>query len=207
MNNLDYGVIGNCKSAALISKDGSLDFGCLPEFGSSAFFAKLLDEKRGGHFAIKPCGKYSISQEYIEKSNVLRTRFERGNDIFELVDFMPRYIKETGGHYCPPDVIRYFRHISGKPRFRIDYNPRPVYGQHDPTTEMNKDYIKTSSSNGSYESLYLYSDMDFKSIIDSKIITLTGDRFTLISYNQKIVLPDIDYVRLRAHRTLSYWMT
>jgi GH15 family glucan-1,4-alpha-glucosidase len=50
MNNLDYGIIGNCTSSALISKKGSIDWCCLPEFDSSSIFAKLLDEKKGGSF-------------------------------------------------------------------------------------------------------------------------------------------------------------
>ena len=45
MKNLDYGIIGNCRSAALVSKKGSIDWCCLPEFDSSSIFAKLLDEK------------------------------------------------------------------------------------------------------------------------------------------------------------------
>ena len=46
MNNLDYGIIGNCQSAALISKTGSLEWCCLPNFDSSSVFAKILDEKK-----------------------------------------------------------------------------------------------------------------------------------------------------------------
>ncbi len=68
MKNLDYGIIGNCKSAALISRDGSIDWCCLPDFDSSSIFAKLLDTEKGGHFAIKPVGKYTIQQRYLEKT-------------------------------------------------------------------------------------------------------------------------------------------
>jgi alpha,alpha-trehalase len=206
MNNLDYGIIGNCKSAALISKEGSIDFCCLPEFDSTAFFAKLLDRNRGGHFAVNTVGKYKITQKYINKTNILATRFAKGPDIFEIRDFMPRYIRETGSYNCPPDVIRYFKHISGKPLIRLDYQPRPVYGHYEPSVTVRKDYIKASSSNGTYESLYLYSDLDLNRIHSGDIIEISQDCFILVSYNQKIVLPTIDSVRLRYYRTLAYWM-
>ena len=48
MDNLNYGIIGNCRSAALISETGSLDWCCLPEFDSSSVFARILDEKKRG---------------------------------------------------------------------------------------------------------------------------------------------------------------
>lgn len=53
MDNLDYGIIGNCRSAALISKNGSIEWCCLPEFNSSSIFAKLLDKNTGGSFYMK----------------------------------------------------------------------------------------------------------------------------------------------------------
>ena len=64
MDNLDYGIIGNCRSAALISKTGSLDWCCLPEFDSSSVFAKLLDDKIGGSFSIQVAEEYKITQRY-----------------------------------------------------------------------------------------------------------------------------------------------
>lgn len=56
MKNLNYGVIGNGKSAALVDEKGSIDWCCLPNFDSPSVFAKLLDDKIGGSFAIKPQG-------------------------------------------------------------------------------------------------------------------------------------------------------
>ena len=119
-NNLDYGIVGNCRSAALISKTGSVDWCCLPEFDSSSVFAKLLDAKIGGEFEILVSEDYHITQAYIDKTNILVTTFTNGKDCFEVHDFMPRYHKQNGGYYYPPELIRYFKLISGQPKFKIN---------------------------------------------------------------------------------------
>lgn len=69
-----YGVIGDCHSAVLVSPDGSVDWGCLPDFDSPAIFCRLLDAERGGFFQIAPSeGNIPGSQRYLRGSNVLQT--------------------------------------------------------------------------------------------------------------------------------------
>ena len=99
MDNLHYGVIGNCTSAALVSREGTLEWCCLPYFDSTAFFAKVLDRKIGGEFAIQVAAGYKISQHYLPKTNILVTSFQRGKDQFEVIDFMPRYKRDS--HFLP----------------------------------------------------------------------------------------------------------
>ena len=101
MKNLNYGVIGNGKSAALVSEHGSIDWCCLPNFDSPSVFAKLLDAKIGGSFVIKPQGDYQIRQTYLRKTNVLKTEFRGAQACFELIDFMPRYRTATGSYHWP----------------------------------------------------------------------------------------------------------
>jgi GH15 family glucan-1,4-alpha-glucosidase len=205
MKNLNYGVIGNCISAALISGDGCIEWCCLPNFDSPSVFAKILDKNRGGEFGIQVSPDYKIRQEYISKTNVLVTTFSRKNNKFELIDFMPRYKTDSGKYQFPPDIIRYVRHISGKPEFRISYKPRPCFGQYDVKTEVRKEYIKTGTLKGSYESVYLYSDLDLGLIADNKPITIRQDRYLLLSYNQKLVDLDLDRVQLEYEKTRVYW--
>lgn len=85
-----YGMIGNCHSAALVGPDGSIDWGCLPDFDSPALFCRLLDSERGGYFQISP-GDTSIPgvQCYVAGSNVLQTRFSSLTGEIILTDFMP----------------------------------------------------------------------------------------------------------------------
>lgn len=206
MNNLDYGIIGNCHSAALISRTGSIDWCCLPDFNSMSVFARIVDEKKGGCFAIQPQGDYTIDQRYLRKTNVLMTRFSDGENTFELLDFMPRYKLETQGYHCPPDLVRYLRWVSGSPRFRVIYDPRLNYGQGTTKTEIIDIGIKSTVRNGTYESLYLYTDLAWEAVLQQQVITLRQDAFMLVSYNQKIKAPNLDSIQLELERTKVYWM-
>ncbi len=206
MNNLDYGIIGNCKSAALIDKTGSIDWCCLPDFDSSSFFARILDKENGGRFAVEALGDYKISQKYIEKTNILLTAFSDGDNAFELIDFMPRFQNSEGKYHCPPEIIRYIRLVKGQPRVRFIYDPRPVYAQYMPQVEVFEEFVKHSQTQGAYESIYMYSDLPFVTLIEGHPITLTGDCFVAICYNQKLIKPDMDWVRLEFERTKVYWM-
>src|SRR5438105_8647981 len=85
-----YGVIGDCHSVVLIAPDGSVDWGCLPDFDSPAIFCRLLDAEHGGYFQITPSsGAIPGSQRYIRGSNVLQTCFTSIKSEIVLTDFMP----------------------------------------------------------------------------------------------------------------------
>jgi GH15 family glucan-1,4-alpha-glucosidase len=85
-----YGVIGDCHSVVLIAPDGSVDWGCLPDFDSPALFCRLLDTERGGYFHIAPTDSaIPGSQRYLRGSNVLQTRFASTAGELVLTDFMP----------------------------------------------------------------------------------------------------------------------
>src|SRR5436305_6205442 len=85
-----YGVIGDCHSVVLVSPDGSVDWGCLPDFDSPAIFCRLLDAQHGGYFQIAPTDStITGTQRYLRDSNVLQTRFSSEVGELTLTDFMP----------------------------------------------------------------------------------------------------------------------
>ncbi|MBE0534202.1 MAG: glycoside hydrolase family 15 protein [Phycisphaerae bacterium] len=206
MKNLNYGVIGNCRSAALISEKGSLDWACLPTFDSQSVFARLLDDTRGGEFSIEPVGDYQVRQRYLPKTNILATHFTNGMDTFEVYDFMPRYRLGASDFHCPPDIIRYFRHVWGRPEIVLNYNPKLNYGDGATFNRLMPGGIKSVVRNSEYESLYLYTDMDARRILHREPITLVHDAFVIISYNQKITAPTLEKVDLEFEKTKVYWM-
>src|SRR3569832_2308689 len=86
----DYALIGDAHTAALVSTDGSIDWLCWPRFDSPAVFCRLLDQKRGGHFAVGPAEAHADSKRaYVEGTNVLETVFSTGAGRFRLTDLMP----------------------------------------------------------------------------------------------------------------------
>ena len=205
MNNLDYGVIGNCKSAALISKSGSLEWCCLPDFNSSSVFAKILDREKGGEFGFEVTADYNIKQKYLYKTNILSTEFSNGKDVFEVIDFMPRY-KTGKGYHCPPDLIRYIRPIAGKPKMKILYNPKLGYAQYETKNIIENAYIKSLTTGGVYESIYLYSNIDLKKILHKEEVEIKDDSYFLLSYNQKLLDLNTDKINLEYEKTKVYWL-
>src|SRR5947209_20088947 len=98
----DYAVIGNGRSAALVSNRGAIDWLCWPRFDSSAIFAAILDPKIGGHWSIRPRQDTRTSRRYIENTNVLETEFVTQSGKFRLTDFMPVTSEESKGHCLWP---------------------------------------------------------------------------------------------------------
>lgn len=206
MDNLNYGIIGNCKTAALISETGSIDWCCLPDFNSSSIFAKLLDDEIGGSSDIIVDEKYKIEQSYIKNTNILCTRFSFENNVFELLDFMPRYKSERDGYYNPPDIIRYIKYISGSPEFVIKHQPKLEYAKHVTTTIGTDKYIKSYTDEGEYDSLYLYTNLNHNRILSAQTIRLKEDAFMLLSYNQKLLDQNIERQYLKLQKTKVYWL-
>lgn len=207
MQNLNYGIIGNCRSGALVSETGSIDWLCLPQFDSSSIFAKLLDKERGGKFSVHPKNLLKSEQKYIKNTNILCTRFTCNEGVFELLDFMPRYkTDDSKERYAPADLVRFFRHVSGTPSFSISYQPKLEYAQFYTETVIQDDYIKSFTTEGVYDSVYLYTSFDKKSVLDGAFMNLTEDQFCLISYNQKLLKQTVERASLKLQRTKVYWL-
>ncbi len=117
----DYGLIGNCETAALVSKSGSIDWFCPPSFDSAACFAALLGTPDNGRFLIAPRDTSArVTRKYRDGTLILETRFETKDGAATLIDFMPL----TGG--C--DLVRLVVGERGRTDFRIELVIRFDYG-------------------------------------------------------------------------------
>lgn len=209
MNNLDYGVIGNCRSAALVSREGSIDWCCLPDFDSASIFAALLDQEKGGNFLVTGASTQNIHQEYIRKTNILKTSFQCNDGSFEVIDFMPRYIDAQHVYHTPPELIRMVRPTHGNPKIKVIYNPKLNYAEYPTESRIFPHYIKSivqSPNRESYESIYLYSSLTLEDIFHSKEIKLEKSEYLLLNYNQKIDSLNPDKIELAFEKTKVYWM-
>ena len=206
MDNLNYGIIGNCRSAALISETGSLDWCCLPEFDSSSVFARILDENNGGRFEILVKYNYEISQQYERNTNILVTRYSDGENTFEVHDFMPRYSKMKGRYNAPPEIVRYFKLISGKPKFTVRYDPRLEYAKGETIHHIKENFMVSVAQQEKYDTLFLYSSFNKNNVMDGKEIELKSDGYFLICYNEKLLKPSTEKVLLELERTKIYWL-
>lgn len=205
-NNLNYGIIGNCRSNALVSGHGSIDWCCLPDPDSPSVFARILDVNKGGNFGIITDKVYETFQQYHGNTNILVTSFSNENSSFEIIDFMPRYKTEEGNYYHSPEIYRILKIIKGKPVVRIDYNPRLNYGISETKHEIKQGFLKSISTAGRYESVYLYSDIPYEQILEKQWVELISDQFFLLCYNQKLIEINIQRAWLEYHRTLVYWL-
>ncbi|MDF0515978.1 glycoside hydrolase family 15 protein [Bradyrhizobium yuanmingense] len=118
----DYALIGDCETAALVGRNGSIDWLCWPAFDSDACFAAILGTHKNGRWLIAPSeGATSISRRYLGNTLILETRFETKNGTVALIDFMPLRGKAS-------DIVRLVRGIRGTVKMRMELVIRFGFG-------------------------------------------------------------------------------
>ncbi len=206
MKNYDYGIIGNCSTAALVSKDCSIDWFCLPNFDSPSLFAKILDDQKGGYFKIVPVNVIASTQEYIMHTAILRTVFETKDGVFEVNDYMPRFETFRGEYYSPPEVHRRIKVVSGAPRIKVELVARPNYALGGADYKVYTNYLKIMSQKGHYNSFYFYSNLDYDKVVSGEEIELEKYTYFLLTFHEKLESIDTDKIFLDYQKTKSYWL-
>ena len=119
----DYALIGDLQTSALVGRDGSVDWLCLPRFDSASCFTALLGEEKHGRWLIAPAGEVrSVSRRYREGTLVLETDFETADGTARVIDFMP---PRDGG---APQLMRIVQGLRGRVPMRMQLIIRFGYG-------------------------------------------------------------------------------
>ena len=131
----DYGLIGDCETAALVGRDGSIDWLCWPAFDSDACFAALLGTRRHGRWLIAPAEEVTkTSRRYWDNTLILETRFETADGTVALIDFMPPRGNAS-------DVVRLVRGVSGRVKLRMELVIRFGFGTDIPWVKQNRGWL------------------------------------------------------------------
>jgi GH15 family glucan-1,4-alpha-glucosidase len=124
----DYALLGNCRSAALVSRDGSIDWLCLPRFDAPAVFAALLGNEENGRWRLAPCDPVQhTSRQYLEDTLVLETTWVTASGRARVLDLMP--LGEVNS------VVRIVEGLAGETNFEMDLVLRFDYGRSVPWVE------------------------------------------------------------------------
>ena len=133
MNSLpigDYALLSDCRSAALVSRAGSVDWLCFPRFDAPAVFARILDPD-GGHFAIRPRATSRPAAAYVDQTMALETTFRAASGTAVLTDAMAVGRNDRGhglGAGSPGVLLRRLACTDGELEVEVSYAPRPEYG-------------------------------------------------------------------------------
>ncbi|MFC1686059.1 glycoside hydrolase family 15 protein [Nanoarchaeota archaeon] len=202
---LDYGIIGNCRTAALISKTASLDWCCFPKFDDPSVFAKLLDNKKGGSFEILPIEKYTIKQEYQKNTNILETTFSNKKSKFKIIDFFIRY-KEPSEEKARKDnrLYRLIKVLKGNPEVKIIFNPKLDYARGKTTLKLAHNALMSKNKK---QTLFLHSSLDVSNILKKKPITLKNNDYLILSFGEECKVHNSELVTGLLDKTIDYWKT
>jgi GH15 family glucan-1,4-alpha-glucosidase len=203
----DHGIIGNLHTAALVGTDGTIDWLCLPAFDSPSVFCSILDDEKGGHFALRPVGYTRSQQIYLPDTNVLLTRFFSPEGLAEVLDFMPIVAGPGERHR----LVRNVRVIRGSMDFRMECRPAFDYARRDHSVSVGKTGAVFSS--GAY-CLGLATDVRLEEwdggAAGARISLGAGERATFVlahldrGEGPGEILSEVEFEEL-LHRTLQYW--
>jgi GH15 family glucan-1,4-alpha-glucosidase len=208
----DYGVIGDCRAIALISRQGAIDWLCWPRFDSPSIFAALLDKEKGGSWSIAPATPFQVERSYIRDSNVLETRFVCPGGKATLTDLMTVASEEFKRSALVPDheIVRQLACTEGEIEVRVNFHPRTDYGLkpvriHD----LGPLGLRMNVGRGAY---WLHSSRPLKIEADRAVATFALKRGDLLQFSftyaqeSPAVLPALGQnVHAAIKRSVSWW--
>ncbi|MCC2642908.1 MAG: hypothetical protein K0S45_3321 [Nitrospira sp.] len=207
----DYALIGDSRTAALVSKAGSIDWLCLPQFDGPSLLNRLLDHWRGGHFTITPIRRFSVHRSYKESTTVLVTEFQTDEGIVRVTDCMPVLPEAKKSVQLIPfrSLLRCIEGIEGAVELEVVFKPRPDNGRVVPTfhSRGRAGYCIDLGS----RLLQLTTDLSLSiqlGELAGRIVVSAGRRYTLwLAYSEDApaVYPLLAEAESAIEETLNFW--
>ncbi|RPI55138.1 MAG: glycoside hydrolase family 15 protein [Acidobacteria bacterium] len=209
----DYALIGDCRSAALVSGIGSIDWLCWPRFDSPSLFAALLDCRRGGRFRIAPADPFTTRRRYVGETAVLETTFQTEHGVARLTDLMPVASEAEKAGTLGPDheLLRRIECLAGKVDIEVLFDPRPDYGRVIPRLHDQKAFGLVCEYRG--EVVALQSEIPLEAGLEpgarGRVRLQAGDaRMLSVTYNRWLPVVLSPMGRAAEHRiarSIAWW--
>lgn len=125
----DYALIGDCRTGALIARDGSIEWLCFPDFHSPSVFCSILDRKKGGCLRTTLAPTLSSKRRYVDDTNILETELAGPEGRIRIIDFMPVTNRDAATLQPERELLRIIEAVEGSPTVEVEYCPAPAYGK------------------------------------------------------------------------------
>ena len=206
MSSLELGAIGNSSIGALIDARGEIVWACLPRFDSDAVFCSLLRsralERDFGFFAVELAGFVRSEQEYLANTPVLLTRlYDGAGGAIEITDLAPRFL-QFGRLFCPSQLVRTIRPLSGSPRVRVRLRPAAEYGRSQPQRTWGSNHVRYV---GAEQALRVTSDCSITALLEETEFVLRAAISLLLGPDETLQGSAGEVAQRFFERTVNYW--
>jgi GH15 family glucan-1,4-alpha-glucosidase len=202
----DYAAVGDGRTVALIARDGSVDWLCLPDLDSASTFGALLDRDRGGAFELQPAEAFEATRRYLPETNVLETTFSSAGGTVRVTDAMAL---PTGGLAPYRELVRRVENVSGRVPMRWRIEPRPGYGAE---VRLEQRAGVPVAAHGPDALAILPWDAGEPAVHDGSVegsfVSADGSVAHLVlaaAHQEPLVFPARDEVESRLRETACYW--
>jgi GH15 family glucan-1,4-alpha-glucosidase len=204
----DYALVGDGRCAALVARDGSVDWLCVPDFDSPSIFGRILDANRGGFFSITPTREFKAEQSYRAGSNVLETTFRTADGVARVTDALTLSDRST---LAPlRELARRVEVLEGEVELEWRFEPRPDYARSTPSLERRgRSYVCASGTTAL--SLSAWDAGEVQSAdgsVGARVRLRSGERSLLamsFAHQEPLVFPARGEVEARLDHTDAFW--
>ena len=203
----DYAMVGDGRTAALVARNGSIDWLCLPDLDSGSVFGALLDAERGGSFRLAPVERHTVERRYVPNTNVLETTFTTADGEVRVTDAMP--LPVTG--LAPTrELARRVEGLAGQVPMRWRVEPRFDYGRQRARFGDRGGVPIAAAGNDALAVLAFDAGQAKRDerAIEGELVATAGSRSLIalsFAHGDALVLPPRDHIEGRLDGTLDYW--